>query len=119
VLVVEDNDSIRELLGFVLRSRSHDVSLAATGNEAIRLCESAESAFDVVICDGFIPGTPSEEVVDAACQRFPGVRIVVTSGAPAEWARKLEASGKLTVLEKPFSLFDLADRLQFTAEPIC
>lgn len=76
VLVIEDDDAVRMLLGRTLRKLGYDVHLAATGLEALVLYEMHADGIDVLLCDVVMPGISGPETVRrilAAGSRQPPV----------------------------------------------
>ena len=64
LLLVEDDPTVREVLGCMLRMLEHDVTEAQDGPEALALIE--QQAFDVVITDHGMPGMNGVELAAAA-----------------------------------------------------
>ncbi len=60
VLVVEDEESYSDALGYLLRKEGYDVAIAATGPEA--LAEFERHGADIVLLDLMLPGIPGTEV---------------------------------------------------------
>src|SRR5688572_23367232 len=64
ILVVDDAQSMRELLGIVLRREGHDVSVAENGTAALALLE--QRSFDLLISDIKMPDMTGIDVLRAA-----------------------------------------------------
>jgi|GEM_PF-1841291 len=114
ILVMDDEEAIRDLLSQMLRRKGFDVITAGEGNEAYNLYKKAkesEMPFDLVIMDLTIPGgLGGKETIDIIRRFDPKVRAIVSSGYSndpimADYS-KYGFSG---VLPKPFSLSDLYD----------
>lgn len=60
VLVVEDEESYSDALGYLLRKEGYDVAIASTGPEA--LAEFERHGADIVLLDLMLPGIPGTEV---------------------------------------------------------
>ncbi|MBN9326342.1 MAG: response regulator, partial [Cellulomonas sp.] len=60
ILLVEDEESYREPLEYLLRREGYDVVTAATGPDA--LDRFAETGADLVLLDLMLPGLPGTEV---------------------------------------------------------
>ena len=110
ILLVEDDDEFREMLGRVLRREEHIVTTAANGNEAMRLLQ--DNAFDLVITDLLMPEKEGIETIMALRRKIPALKIIAMSGGglvdPEDYlvlARKL---GATQTLAKPFSGKELA-----------
>ena len=82
VLLVEDDDDNRELMGEVLEAAGFVVSSAASGDEALRLL--SEVPIDVVVTDIGMPGMGGLELARAAKGIVPQVPVVVVTG----WAER-------------------------------
>ncbi len=78
VLLVEDDDDNRELMGEVLQDAGYQVMLAASGAEGLRML--AEHSIDVVVTDVGMPGMGGLEVARAAKEIAPRVPVVVVTG---------------------------------------
>ncbi|MGL5824787.1 MAG: response regulator [Nocardioides sp.] len=60
VLVVEDEESYSDALGYLLRKEGYDVAIAATGPDA--LADFERNGADIVLLDLMLPGIPGTEV---------------------------------------------------------
>ena len=111
VLVLEDDDSVRELIGRALRANGFDVVAAASGEEALVL--EHDRHVDVLLSDVMLPNQNGFETAHQIHQRSPHIPIVFMSGyydqAVAE-AAHLDISS--TILQKPFAMADLLAHLQ-------
>lgn len=115
VLVVEDDPSVRGLLQAILEDEDFEVVLAADGEEGLRLARAVEPA--VMVLDLLLPGLGGPEVL-ARLRRPDGTLpfgVLLLTGA-AELAAPLRAElGPGAILEKPFDLTTLADRVKALA----
>ena len=99
VLVVDDEPSVRELLGRWLSEAGHAVELCQSGAEALRRLGAA--AVDVLVTDLLMPGLRGEILVQQVRVRWPAIRLVVVTGwVPPAGTRALAAAGAV-VLRKP------------------
>jgi signal transduction histidine kinase len=105
VLVVEDNDDLRDMMCALLESRGCAVSAAAGGMSAIALAESSPP--QVAFVDIDLPDISGHEVARALAQRG-GIRLVAVTGygQPDDVRRALDA-GFDRHLKKPVRLEDL------------
>jgi signal transduction histidine kinase/ActR/RegA family two-component response regulator len=78
ILVVDDEDYVRELLADILEREGCEVSLAGEGREALRLFDSAE--YDAVFTDVGLPGMSGWEVARAVRERDRAVALAVITG---------------------------------------
>ena len=111
VLVIEDDDPVRDLIGRALRANGFDVVPAASGEEALDL--ELDRHVDVLLSDVMLPDQNGFEVANQIHARSPRIPIVFMSGyydqAVAE-AAHLDISS--TILQKPFAMADLLDHLR-------
>lgn len=106
ILVVDDEEGIRDLLHHWLQRDGHDVTGAASAREAIRVLGTRR--FDLVITDVVMPDGDGFELIPAVRKAQPHARIVAMSGggqylqgeACLQVARGLGAHGAMT---KPFN----------------
>ena len=78
ILVVDDEDYVRELLADILEREGCEVSLAGEGREALSLFESA--VYDAVFTDVGLPGMSGWEVARAVRERDGAVALAVITG---------------------------------------
>jgi signal transduction histidine kinase/ActR/RegA family two-component response regulator len=78
ILVVDDEDYVRELLADILEREGCEVSLAGEGREALKLFDSA--AYDAVFTDVGLPGMSGWEVARAVRERDGHVALAVITG---------------------------------------
>ncbi len=104
ILVVEDEEALRELTAHILKTSGYHVLQAADGNAAIALNRQYAETIDLVLCDVVMPGLPGPEVVKQVKLDRPGLKILYVTGY-AERAvldcRASELGGR--VLSKPFT----------------
>ena len=117
VLVIEDDETLRETLAEVMEDEGHEVRAAANGHEALE--RLAEWEAEVIILDLMMPLMDAYEF--RAHQRrsgtAPAARVLILSAARDldTAADRLEASALLT---KPFSLDEVVDTVgRLLAEP--
>lgn len=117
ILVVEDDESIRELLVEVLRSNGYGVRTAANGWDAL-YCIQAYPKPRIVLLDLRMPVMNGEEFI-AATRKLDSckVPILVVTAEPSECARALKDERIVGVLEKPFTIEQLMKKLSEVTAP--
>ncbi|ROR96147.1 two-component system OmpR family response regulator [Salana multivorans] len=110
VLVVDDEDSLRELLASVLRYEGWRVDTAADGHQALRIARELDP--DVVVLDVMMPGIDGFEVLRRlrTTSRVP-VLFLTARDALADRVHGLTAGGD-DYVTKPFSLEEVVARLR-------
>ena len=108
ILVVDDEDNLRDVLVEVLKRDGHQVDSAADGTEGLRRIESAR--YDLVITDLRMPGIEGPGLYEALRRRYPDdpPRVIFMSANTGieEYASFLSGTGE-PALEKPFNLADM------------
>lgn len=111
ILVVEDNDDVRELAESMLEMAGYDVLSAPSGERALGLLESGEQA-DLLFTDVIMPGGMNGlELIERVHATRPGLPVLVTTGYMDELPGRGKPSGTLDVLSKPYQHQDLLDRV--------
>ena len=105
ILLAEDHESIREMARQTLVSLGYRVLSAADGEEALRLTEHERPA--LAILDVIMPKAGGSATAGRLSQRYPGVRVVFTSGYSSESEMVPEGTAG-RYLQKPYSPTTLA-----------
>jgi PAS domain S-box-containing protein len=115
VLVVEDNDDVRELAEQVLEMEGYAVQSAASGEQAMDLLRQDARA-DLLFTDVIMPGGMNGlALVEQARALRPGLPVLVTTGYMDELPQG-GRSGGLNVLAKPYRQEDLLERVRKALE---
>jgi CheY-like chemotaxis protein len=105
ILLIDDDDSVRTILGLTLVHFGHTVTEARNGREGVELF-NAHGA-DLIITDIVMPGKDGLEILMELRHRPPHVKIIAISGGgrtgPEDYLRTAKLMGAATVLAKPFS----------------
>jgi CheY-like chemotaxis protein len=110
VLLVEDDEPVRELLARLLADRGLEVLAVGTGEEALDV--ERVRHIDVMLSDVMLPGLNGFEVARLVRQRSPHIRILFMSGyVNQNAARADEFDLGAMLLQKPFTVADLLLRL--------
>lgn len=103
VLVVDDENGIREILGDILNDEGYRVHTAGDGNVALGILE--RELIDCILLDVWLPGKGGLEVLDEVRREYPRVPVVIISGhGNIDMAVKAVKQGAYDFLEKPLSL---------------
>ncbi len=111
ILVVDDERSMREMLGILLRRDGHDLTIAESGTEAIELLR--RQSFDLVVSDVKMPDVSGVEVIRAAREVNPGIiAILITAFGSRELIAEVGELGVDDYVEKPFNVEVLKFRIR-------
>ena len=119
ILIVDDEEDIRDALILVLESAGYDVRVASNGNEAVEL--QREQPADLIITDIIMPQKDGVSTIKEISQEFPGIKIIAISGGggvqPVEYVPEAitttaylaaaKEAGADRVFTKPFERNDL------------
>lgn len=109
ILVVDDEDGIRNLLQELLESAGHHAVVAADGREALKVLAQDE-VVDLVITDLVMPNQDGVETVQEIRRRYPRTKIIAMSGAfGGQFLRTAELLGASATLAKPISAAGLIE----------
>jgi DNA-binding response OmpR family regulator len=119
ILVVDDDDEIREMIRVKLEACGHTIVTAANGAQGMKVMELL--TFDVVITDVVMPIRDGLELIAAARCRHDTTPIIAISGdgrrGTAGYLHSARGLGADLVLKKPFSLSELTAAIHLVAEP--
>ncbi len=102
ILVIDDEDAVRDILSRMLKVKGHQVVVAANGEEGIERFKS--ETFDLVMTDLGMPKISGWEVSKAIKGMNPKVPIAMITGWGMELNReKLSESGVDLIVSKPFN----------------
>ncbi len=106
ILLVEDEDKVRDVLRRILEGRGYRVLVAGSGTEAIEIAAGSTEPIDLLLTDLTMPGLKGIEIAALLSADRPELRVLYMSGyrSSAVSARK---EGPLC-LQKPFSAGVLA-----------
>jgi two-component system cell cycle sensor histidine kinase/response regulator CckA len=111
VLLVEDEESVRELLTGVLQSLGYQVIVASEGEEALRKFTEHPGRIDAVVTDLVMPGMRGTHLIRKLRDLDPNIPVVLMSGYSGQ-DNELNGIRDLVVLNKPFSPLVLASMLR-------
>jgi CheY-like chemotaxis protein len=113
-LIVEDHESVREVLASALQRMGWQVLSASDGESGLRSAGSFRP--DVVLCDLRLPGLDGLALIDAIRQQAPGATtpaiVALTGYSLAHRRDELLAHGCDAYFEKPVDLEQLQETLE-------
>jgi CheY-like chemotaxis protein len=108
VLVVDDDDDVREFAVSCLESLGYAVLAACGGSEALRLLQS-HAEVELLLIDVIMPEIKGPELAHKALSISPGAQVLFMSGYVAEADR---SSLDYQVLSKPFTVAEFAAKVE-------
>ena len=118
ILLVEDEDMLRELGISILENEGFRVLPAKDGVEAVALFETHSDEIGLVVCDLGLPRLGGREAFLKMKENRPGVRAIVASGylEPAIRSEMLKA-GVIDTIQKPYDFNDLLAKIRSIIGP--
>lgn len=111
ILVIDDDRDICELVQLTLEGLGFDVLLAYNGEDGLQLIRSRGKEIQLIFLDFAMPGLSGVDVLERIKQEFPDVPVVIMSGYVNDKS-EVAALGATDVLQKPFLLSDIEERVQ-------
>jgi PAS domain S-box-containing protein len=111
VLVIDDEETVRNVAAALLDMFGFKVTTASNGADGIECF--GKTAFDLVLLDLTMPGMNGEETLAGLRALSSSVRVLLISGySESDRIAQLAASGPLLFLQKPFTRSSLEQKLQ-------
>ncbi len=102
VLLVEDEDQVREFTAAALRSAGYRVVVAANGADALRQCSTHGDTIHLILSDVVMPQMKGPELVERIRAQFPDITVVFMSGYSEEDILKSVRESGSPLVAKPF-----------------
>ena len=113
VLLVEDEESVRELVKVTLSSRGYKVLEAKDGESGLRLAAETMETIDILVTDVMMPGIGGRELAAKLSAIRPGICVLFLSGYTEDVVVTPGALGPgAAFLQKPFTLQHLAKKVR-------
>lgn len=111
VMIVDDEDLVREVLCENLVECGFDVVVAVDGQDALTMIEDGRQKPDVVVTDIIMPRREGLEVIMELRRRHPSIRLIAISGGgrskSADFLNLAKKLGADAVLPKPLDIDEL------------
>ena len=105
ILIIEDDQEVRQLLATLLQRAGHEVAQARDGQEGIHSHRKHPS--DLVITDLIMPRKEGLETIIDMRSEFPSLKIIAISGGARgsneDYLRTAELCGAARIFRKPFA----------------
>ena len=110
ILIVDDNQRMRDAVAWLFRREGHEVSVADNGQTALALLQGAQlergAQLDVVVTDIHMPETDGLELIMECRRLWPDLPVIAMSGGSVipscEILEDARLLGAVETLEKPF-----------------
>jgi PAS domain S-box-containing protein len=113
IVVVEDDDMVRDLTCRILRTHGYRVIDAANASDCIEMFESRDEPVDLLLTDVVMPDLNGRQLYEVLSAVRPGLRVLYMSGYTDD---VIASHGVLEdgvhLIQKPFSVIDLARKVR-------
>ncbi len=113
ILLVEDEEAVREILREVLEADGYSVLPTSGGEEALELCANYKKEIHLMLTDVVMPGMNGRELGERAAALWPEMRVLYMSGYTDEAITHHGAlDAGAAFLEKPFTPDSVARKVR-------
>jgi two-component system cell cycle sensor histidine kinase/response regulator CckA len=116
VLLVEDDNLVREILSRVLSDRGCVVLTAGSGREALEQATAWSGPLDLLLCDVVLPDMRAVDVCHRVAAAHDGVRALFMSGYGDDVLSVHGIVSGVRVLPKPFDSAELIEAVRVALE---
>lgn len=113
VLVIEDEEMLRELISNLLISKGYNVLTAEDGEKGLEVYEKSKRNISIIITDLGLPILGGEEVLKKVLAEQPDANIILASGfIDPEVKYNLIAAGAKHFIQKPYAAEEVLDKIR-------
>jgi two-component system, cell cycle sensor histidine kinase and response regulator CckA len=112
LLLVEDEENVRQPLIQILGSRGYKVLAAADALEAIQISQAHPGPIHLMITDILMDGMSGVELAERLSFKRPEMRVLFATGYPAGLTEGAKLGGDANLLKKPFSGRELSTKIR-------
>jgi two-component system cell cycle sensor histidine kinase/response regulator CckA len=113
ILLVEDEDPVREVTALLLESLGYRVLQAAGAEEALELVRGKKPQIDLLFTDVLMPGMGGRELAEAFRVHDPCIKVLLQSGHTDDIVVRLGIlNAEVAFLQKPFTVSTLAKKIR-------
>lgn len=117
VLLVEDEQPLRQLINQVLVTMGCTVLEASSGDDAVRIASDKDRNIDIVLTDVIMPRMNGFELARRISELRPDIKVLYMSGYSDEMIARHDVSvGQPSFIQKPFKPEDLRAKIQELAD---
>ncbi len=117
ILIVDDEQGLREMLEEILQGKNYHVITASNGIDAVKKYESHRQQIDMVISDLGMPLMGGEEVFNKLVEINPKIKMVFMTGYLEESSKTgILRSGVKNIIHKPFRIEEILECVSHVLE---
>ncbi len=113
ILLVEDDQLVRQIARRILQSHGYTVLEARNGNEALQILKQQRGPIDLMLTDLVMPGLNGRELASRLTSRYPEMKVLFMSGYADNGVMDKNMAGPgLVYIQKPFEAHALARKVR-------
>jgi two-component system, cell cycle sensor histidine kinase and response regulator CckA len=113
ILLVEDEDPVREVTALLLESLGYSVLQVAGAEEALELVRDKRPEIDLLFTDVLMPGMSGRELAEVFRVHHPHIKVLFQSGHTDDVVVRLGIlNAEVAFLQKPFTVGTLAKKIR-------
>jgi CheY-like chemotaxis protein len=103
LLVIDDEDVVREMLAEILEHEGFDVVVAGDGESGLAIFDERGDEIDIVLLDLSMPGLSGQDTFGRLVEKRPDVPVILSSGYDhAEAMRRFDGQAPVGFIQKPY-----------------
>jgi two-component system, cell cycle sensor histidine kinase and response regulator CckA len=111
LLLVDDDEPVRNVIATILRRAGHDVTMAASAEEALAEAQRLAGRLELLVTDVVMPGKSGIELSRELRGQMPHLKVLMLSGYPGRDAHVLSGEAGAAYLAKPVTPTELLSRI--------
>ena len=113
ILLVEDDDGVRQIASRILKRSGYQVLEARDGSQALKICQDYRGEIHLVLSDLVMPGISGRDLVLRLASLRPGIKVIFMSGYAEDYFMDQDLGGAgLGFIQKPFEAQVLTRKIQ-------
>ncbi len=112
ILVVDDEEYVRNILADILKFLGHKVRKADSGKMALEIFHQHKESIDYVILDMRMPKMDGRVTLEGLHKIKPDVKVIITTGFDSQLSESLKGVGVVGFLRKPYSIRNVSKALE-------
>jgi len=113
ILIVEDEDEVRKLTARILQKHGYTVLEADRPTKALAILDQFNGKIDLVFTDIVMPEMNGKVLVDKILKKFPGIKVLYTSGYINNTVIKyIDDKLKASFIKKPYTMERLTEKIR-------